>query len=100
MPKGFPRACPEQVTTHLRTKRPFALRLDNPEHGTARKLPNVLHGSDDHDVPVEASRELAKLLGVELEVLEGETHTLIRRHWGKTILPRIVAAASKNQSKF
>lgn len=58
----------------------------------------MLHGSDDHDVPVEAARELAELLGVQLQVIEGENHSLIRRHWGKTILPGMIAAASKSQS--
>ena len=58
----------------------------------------MLHGSDDQDVPVEAGKALAKLIGAELQEIQGESHSLIRRHWGKTILPQIVAAAKRKST--
>ncbi len=58
------------------------------------------HGTDDESVPVEASHELEKLLpNVTATFMDGENHTLIRRHWG-VILKATVEAARMSDSKL
>ena len=58
------------------------------------------HGTADTDVPVEAGRFLAENIGgkdasqiVSSHFIEGENHTLIRRHW-ESVLREVVAAGN------
>jgi len=56
----------------------------------------VWHGTEDYDVPVEAGRYLVaecfRERGDEYFEIEGESHTLIRRHW-QGILEETIRAA-------
>mmetsp|Transcript_4161 Transcript_4161/g.6104 ORF Transcript_4161/g.6104 Transcript_4161/m.6104 type:complete len:281 (+) Transcript_4161:250-1092(+) len=58
---------------------------------------HIWHGDNDTDVPVEASQFLTKNLtgvpGLQVTILEGENHTLIRRHW-QAILSNIHSSLS------
>jgi len=56
------------------------------------------HGDKDMDVPVEAADYLKGKIGHTLKdfhILQGENHTLIRRHW-LNILQELTAAAKAN----
>ena len=55
----------------------------------------VWHGTDDSDVPLSAGQFLAANIASvhEAEFIDGESHTLIRRHW-ESILQRTIGAAS------
>jgi len=64
------------------------------QYGIPMKL---WHGTEDHDVPVAAGRYMAEhLLGTSegnaFNCIEGESHTLIRRHW-ETILKETITAS-------
>jgi len=60
------------------------------------------HGSEDHDVPLKAGEYLAQNIGCTSEgdftVIEGESHSLIRRHWS-SILDRLVAESRKSNAE-
>jgi pimeloyl-ACP methyl ester carboxylesterase len=63
---------------------------------------SIWHGTDDHDVPIEAGNYLIEnLLGDgninsdnRTHIIEGENHTLIRRHW-QSILTEAVTLGNK-----
>ena len=60
------------------------------------------HGDKDTDVPLEAAEYLKAQIGPavkDLAVLEGENHTLIRRHWLK-ILQGVVALAKSSSASL
>merc|ERR1712159_453296 len=53
---------------------------------------HLWHGTDDADVPIAAAEFLTDAIGHRLAsatFIEGESHTLIRRHWG-SVLHRVV----------
>jgi pimeloyl-ACP methyl ester carboxylesterase len=55
----------------------------------------VWHGTEDIDVPIAVGRHLAENIGSlhEASFIDGENHTLLRRHWGG-ILTRTIAVAN------
>ena len=59
-----------------------------------RTAVSIWHGTDDQDVPLEAGQYLMDRIGGggsgKCHILEGENHTLIRRHW-ESILTEAVA---------
>jgi hypothetical protein len=66
----------------------------------------LFHGDGDDDVPVAAAEfnigELEKSTVVTSQIIQGENHTLIRRHW-VSILESVIAAgkaAEANKPKL
>lgn len=70
------------------------------------------HGNQDHEVPLPASVFLQSLLNndtngqkdtenrsVPLHIIEGESHSLIRRHWS-TILKTTIQNATVTSSRY
>jgi len=60
------------------------------------------HGDQDKDVPMEAALYLQEQIGPGLHhstMIQGENHTLIRRHW-KNILTEIVALAKASTASL
>jgi len=55
------------------------------------------HGTEDHDVPISAGDYMSSTLGGKFTRIEGESHTLIRRHW-QTILSDTVEVATASKS--
>ena len=57
------------------------------------------HGTQDADVPLAAAEYLLTKCGrsvVSAHIIEGESHTLIRRHWG-SILQTVIEVARHQQ---
>lgn len=59
-----------------------------------KAVPTLLwHGTADADVPIDVGRWLCNAIpGCQCNMVEGESHTLLRRHW-QSILEAVVAAA-------
>lgn len=54
------------------------------------------HGTDDSDVPVFVAEHLSQCLpSAELRLVQGESHSMVRRRWGE-VLASVVKAASAN----
>lgn len=57
------------------------------------------HGREDSDVPVEAGEELFRMLtnskNKQMRIIDGENHTLIRRHW-KPILETLIKQSQES----
>jgi len=62
-------------------------------------VPTLLwHGVADDDVPIAAGRWVADAIpGCSPTFIEGESHSLIRRHW-QSILESVVAAATASKA--
>tara|TARA_B100000780_G_C21029237_1_gene412637 strand:+ start:142 stop:1041 length:900 start_codon:yes stop_codon:yes gene_type:complete len=56
----------------------------------------VWHGTDDHDVPIVAGDYMSEMLGGKYVKLEGENHTLIRRHWLNILKSTIETATTSS----
>merc|ERR1740117_1501302 len=71
--------------------------FDLQQVGHGGKLPVLgWHGTADEDVPVEAGQFVAhNVPGIQMNILEGENHTLLRRHW-ESILRDVVTAAENS----
>ena len=70
----------------------------HPDGSDSPSRVHVWHGGDDNDVPVEAGQYLATTLRVpppQAHFIDGENHTLIRRHW-QHILETLVRATGTN----